>query len=535
LKTEYGTDEIFSSFEMLLYSYLPFNELKFDNTFFNTDILKIPRVFFPDTTNAISLDIDYNDEHHTHPNIQTRIDEAFEVLGDDKSKGDLKYKISEIDFNRVRNLARFEGLNLMLSQREYVKTIYLIYLLKKDFPDNRFLDLCTVKAFYGLMKYKNADRYDEVTEDIEDIEGESFVLHYFFKEIDQASLNILAYRIAYDLSIKHHQNNLFINYEKEIKKEFALNSSIPYDDLQAISYDSALVNLSDPLMEFDIDDSLIKLENSNLTKFEKIRIKKKLLALKEIDQEPTNSSNDYFYYGLWDLVSNGNFVSELTTIRKNEKARTDVENLAIEATTSTQNNGKEEDTKIIFVDPYVVDYNSKNESNREKAERKKIELTSLLDKDYPNLGIDKTLLDSKLLDSTSVDKYNEIGLMYQWLDEVLNHNDLGMVSSMHEHIDFLEKKYGSEHFVFSGLICYKSKQKGKRGHIVLSIFCSPCIPFILSDILIPREYFQIVFVTINSTTDQISFTNSEEIGISGTPAVIEAYVYDLLYQLKINL
>ncbi len=535
LKTEYDVTEVFSSFEMLLYSYLPFYDLKFDKTFFDSDILKIPNTYFPDTSNVVSLEDDYDDENHTHPNMETRFQTAEEFIENQSSKGNLKYKISENEFIKIRNLARFEGLNLMLSQREYVKTIYLIYLLKKDFPDNRFLDLCLVKAFYGLAKYKNANRYEEVMEDLENIEGESFILHYFFKEIDQASLNILAYRIAYDLSVKYNQNNLFINYEKEMKKEFAVNSSISSTDLQAISYDSVVVSLDEPSMEFDIDDSLLKLENSDLTKFEKIRIKKRLLELKEIDQEPTNPSSGYFYYGLWDLVSNESFIAELATIRKNEKAKTDAENLATEDVSSTQNDEKGADTKIILVDPHVVNYNFKNDSNREKAERKKIELTSILDKEYPDLGLDKTLIDSKLLDSTSVDEYNELGLMNQWLEEVLYHNDLGMISSSHEHIEVLEKKYGSEHFVFSGLISYKSKQKGKKGHILLGIFCSPCIPFILSDILIPREYFQIIFVTINSTTDQIKYTKSEEIGIAGTPAVIEAYVYDLLYQLKINL
>ena len=258
LKTEYGTDEIFSSFEMLLYSYLPFNELKFDTNFFNTEFFKIPSVYFPDTSNTIRLDGDYDDSDHSHPNIQTRIDKAFDVLGENESQGNLKYKISETDFIRIRHLARFEGLNLLLSQREYVKTLYTVFLLKKEFPNNRFIDLCTVKALYGLAKYKNADRYDEVTEKPKNIEGESYMLHYFFSIIEQEALSVLAYRFAYDMSVKYSADKTFALYEQDMKKELAINSKIRLNDLKDIPYYSTGQDQKEPLLIFDIDDSIAK-------------------------------------------------------------------------------------------------------------------------------------------------------------------------------------------------------------------------------------------------------------------------------------
>jgi hypothetical protein len=81
LKSEYPVEEIFSAFEVLLYSYLPFDDIQFDSTFFNTPNMVIPGSFFPDTVNEVSQEADYKDDGHTHPNIQRRMDKAFDHLG----------------------------------------------------------------------------------------------------------------------------------------------------------------------------------------------------------------------------------------------------------------------------------------------------------------------------------------------------------------------------------------------------------------------------------------------------------------------
>jgi hypothetical protein len=534
LKTEYGIDEIFTSFEMLLYSYLPFNELKFDTNFFNTEFFKIPSIYFPDTSNTISLDEDYDDSDHSHPNIQTRIDKAFEVLGENESQGNLKYKISETDFIRIRHLARFEGLNLLLSQREYVKTLYTVFLLKKEFPNNRFIDLCTVKALYGLAKYKNANRYNEVTEKPKNIEGESFILHFFFNKIKQEALNVLAYRVAYDMSFKYRADKTFALYEKEMKKELAINSDIKLSELKDVSFNAYSSEIKDSVLIFDIDDSIAKIEISTLSKYEKIRLKKKLQELKENKDNPISTADDYYLYGLSDLVSNGKFIDELKALDKAEEERIaeeeGMDENGNERKKTKDNSGFD---KIVLVDPYFVYYSNNKSENYEKAEQEKVEVSNLLYKDYPKLELDKTLIDSKQLNEESVSQYNEIGLIFQWMQEVVEHDELGMISSSNDLMENLEKKYGTEHFVFTGFFGYKARKEARPIHLIGLMFL-PSIPFVIGDLLIVRNNMQIVAISINSSTDQIEFSSSEEVAISGSSKVIEVYIYDLLYRLKNN-
>jgi hypothetical protein len=528
LKTEYGTDEIFSSFEMLLYSYLPFNELKFDTNFFNTEFFKIPSIYFPDTSNTILLDEDYDDSDHSHPNIQTRIDKAFEVLGENKSQGNLKYKISETDFIRIRHLARFEGLNLLLSQREYVKTLYTVFLLKKEFPNNRFIDLCTVKALYGLAKYKNAGRYDEVTEKPQNIEGESYMLHYFFSIIEREALSVLAYRFAYDMRVKYGADKTFALYEQDMKKELAINSEIRLNDLKDVPYYSAGQDQKEPSLIFDIDDSIAKVEISELSKYEKIRLKKKLQELKERKEDPESSADDYYLYGLSDLVSNGKFIDELMAISKAERIEAN-ENIDED----DQKKSNESFDNVVLVDPYLVYHSFRNEENFEQAELNKIEVANLLSQDYPKLELNTTLIDSKQLNEENVAQYNEIGLIFQWMQEIVEHDEIGMISSSNDLMETVSTKYGTEHFVFTGFFGYKDRKKPTSWRLAgLAFF--PLIPLVILNLVIVQDNLQIVTVSVNSSTDQIEFSSSEDFAMYGSPKVIEVYIYDLLYRLKNN-
>ena len=153
LDSEYDIETVFTSFEVLLYSYLPFEDIQFDTTFFNTDILYIPGELFSDTIRQISKNENFDDHLSSHPNIKKRMDGAFEVLGDSESKGNLKFKFPKEEFYKVRDLARFESVNIHLSNRKYVHAIYDVFLLKRKFEDNKFLNISLMKALYGLSKY----------------------------------------------------------------------------------------------------------------------------------------------------------------------------------------------------------------------------------------------------------------------------------------------------------------------------------------------------------------------------------------------
>lgn len=528
LKTDYRVDEVYSTFEMLLYSYLPFDEKKFDTTFFNTEILRIPGTIFPDTIQQISLEVNYNDENHTHPNIETRIYAAQDIVGDNKSKGELKYKISETEFLKIRNLARFEGINLLLAQREYGKVLYNIYLLQKEFPVNRFLDLSTVKALYGLTKYKNAGRYNEITERTSDIEGESYTLHGFLKNISREALNILAYRHAYDMSVIYKNDPSFLRYEKELKYELALNSKIDFNNLKASNYDTYAVGYEEEVNRINNYDSIFKSDNPNLSKYEKIQFKMELDKMKKDLADFQEWNEIYYLFGLADLVANGKFVRELESIKTENK---DDELSQNETEVFTEKPEETKFDKVVIVDPYFVFETNTKKKDYKSEEEKSEDIMCLLSKDHYGIELERTILNSSELGEDSISQYNDIGLLFQWMQEVNVHKGINMISSSNDFMQDLEAKYGTEHFVFSGFFGSKFKRKITAAHAIF-IFLWPLMPFAIIDLLVVRNRMDILVFSINSTTDQIEYSMYEPDLRVGLAGVLSGEIYDILEALE---
>ncbi|MDA7802991.1 M48 family metallopeptidase [Crocinitomix sp.] len=528
MKTEYDINQVFTSFEMLLYSYLPFNEMTFDSTFFSTDILQIPGTFFPDTLNEIKREKNYDDLNSSHPNVEKRMDAAFEYIGAKKTRGELKFKISEEQFREAQNLARFEGINLLLAEREYGRALYNIFLLNKEFPNNRFLDLSYVKALYALAKYKNANRYREITEKPKNIEGESFVLHLFLDDVSREQLNVIAYRHAYDMALKYPNDKIFKRYEQDMKKELAVNSRISFEELKGEPYSEYILNLEEKVIEFDIADSIAKVEASDLSKYQKIRLKKQLTAMEtDLESGLTDSGSDYYIFGLHDLVQNHNLIQELEAIRKEYNAAEEAE---IEQEKLNEEEGLGIDN-IVVVDPIFEQYRLNNRRDLKKSEGKKIDMTSMYSKTYPELGIRTQLIDSKLLDTKGVDEYNEIGIVFQWLEEVMNHDEIEMISSMSDQMEAVKTKYGTDHFMFTGVFAYKERHEASVIHFY-SILFFYTIPIAIADLLVIHHNFELVAFSINAASDQIEFVTVDDVNLRAQPRVLEAYIYDVLYQLN---
>jgi beta-barrel assembly-enhancing protease len=532
LETEYHLDGAFTGFEVLHYSYLPFDDIRFDTTYFSTPVMLVPGTFFPDTINEISKEIDYDDDGHTHPNIQTRIDEALEYTEGKDTKGKKHFIVSEEDFFKARDLARFEGINLALSNREYGNALYDVFLLKQDFPDNRFLDLAEVKALYGLMKYKNNNRYSEVTIKPTKVEGESYTLHLFLKNLTKQQLNVIAFRKIYDYSIKYPGDPLFALYMNDTKKELAVNSGIDADDFEELSLVEYQQTSEETVKTFDVEDSIRKIDASDLSKYEKIRLKKELKALTS-SADITVTDANFHLFALADLVKTG-LIKELKQIKGDVQDEIEKERLAEEETNAL---GFVEKTKhlgidkLVVVDPIYDSYRLNSEKNHLKSEDKKVGVADMYTANYNHLDLETSLVDSKDLTTGDVDKYNDIGLLNRWVTELMEHDDIEMITSSHDQMQDLNQKYGTTHYLFSGIFSYKARKEMSTAHWYGILTFYP-IPLVLIDLLIVHNYFDLVAISIDAESDKVEFMQVSEVNLKAIDGVLQAYIYDVLYQLS---
>jgi hypothetical protein len=185
--------------------------------------------------------------------------------------------------------------------------------------------------------------------------------------------------------------------------------------------------------------------------------------------------------------------------------------------------------KVVIVDPFIV-FNSPKVEYEENAEKEEY-IIELLSKDYASIELDKSVIDSRSLHEDSVCNYNEIGLLYQWMQEVNNHRGIDMLSSSNDLMQELQEKYGTEHFVFSWFVGSKIKKRAHPGHL-LFIFAWPLAPFAIIDLLVVRKRMDILVFSINSTTDKIEFMVHEDDVHIGMAGVLSGEIYDILEALE---
>jgi len=531
LKSEYDIEEIFSGFEVLLYSYLPFEDIKFDTNFFNTEQLIIPGSFFPDTINEISQEMDYDDDGHTHPNIEKRMDAAFDFLGEKKSAGKKKFVVSEEEFFKVRDLARFENININLNERQYGSALYSIYLLQRRFPDNRFLDLSMVKSWYGLTKYKNHNRYNEVTLKTTKVEGESYVLHCFLKNLSRQQLNVVAFRIAFDISKKYPDDKIFQDYMLDLKKELAINSGIDPDDFKDDSYENYIAKSQIKVDSFNIEDSIRKVEESNLSKYEKIKLKKELRAI-GVAAAIVFTDKDFHLYALSDLVKN-DLRGDLDDLKDEYEEKLEEERIARQSQdySAFAKSAHLGIKKLVVVDPIYDNYGLDEGRNHLKSEGKKLSLSEMYTQDYKNLELETSLVDSKNLLKSDVEEFNDLGLLMTWIAEVMAHDEMDMISSNRDQMNELSEKSGTSHFLFSAMYAYKERSHASYAHLlgILMVFTAP---FAVADLVAIHNYFEFVVVEIDASKDEIEYLDYQTVNLKSIEKIMKVYVYDALYQLS---
>jgi len=287
------------------------------------------------------------------------------------------------------------------------------------------------------------------------------------------------------------------------------------------------------IKSFDIQDSIAKIDaNDNLSKYKKIKLKKSLYKLQNkgsISVEET----EFHLSALADLVINGKLEKKMNLIlaendlQLSNTAKNERENLY-------KKNHKEKGLniqKVVVVDPYMADYNLSNKKDNVKSEKKKIELNQMYLQKHSKLNIETAIVDSKSLTKNDVAKYNELGLLYQWISEILEHDEIEMISSLNQDMQPIKDKYNTSKFLFSGFVRYKNRKEFSSNHLI-GLFLVYTAPIAIVDLLIVHHYFDTFAFAIDSDNDKVIYTQSENVNLRANKHVLDAYIYNLLYNLN---
>ena len=465
LTTPYGTKEINDLFDVLLYSYLPFDEISFDSTYFNSmPAYTMPGKYFLKTTSDITAEEDVNDSLSTHPNIKKRR-LGIQTLLETKNHPDgASFILSKETFANVQRMARCELAIIHLEEAETEDAFYAAYLLEKIYGKTLFGDKIMSGALYTMSKQKNHDqegvknakmakRNDDVElsdEYWKNIEGQSQAIYHFSYKIPAKELNILAAKKMYE------------NYQLYKEDFFGTRfHSLVYE----------LVNTHE--MNVDIfkkeyvreDTSKAKVEEvkpDEETKLSKVsKIKKKKASQTE---KQDYSKDNYFKYAFVGHTNDSMFKESFEYYAK-EKADREKK----EESESYQKYSEAKDKiinkhgqaldiqKFVMINPYYAKYLMQSsyynysfysykvkDPELSPLEEEAIEqsLVGYIDEYSAKLGMDVDVIGSTQQKDINTDMFNDYQQLMTWFSERISIGTMGAYTYTDQYMEKYASQYG---------------------------------------------------------------------------------------------
>ncbi|TSJ45753.1 M48 family metallopeptidase [Fluviicola chungangensis] len=305
----YKSSEINKTFDVLLYSYLPFEEMKLDKTYFNTREMYVPEMYFDFKRNEISAKFKYNDYLMSHPNLAKRKEQVTDQI--DKFKNwdkELLYEDS-LQFYYIRDVARFEYVLNKVYADEPVEALYAIYILEKKYPGSSFLNTCKSQAWLDIMKTtikKEGTAYTEYTslnrKKMKHHEGQISVLNQFINVLPKTGKLAMGLRIIYDV----YQSDTTNPVAKSCY-ETAIRLVVKSDDFEPEKFSTT--NFSETLAYLEN----LKQDTSSKSKLHAVEWDKYTIIenqSKGVTEDFGIDSSKFFMYGIADIIRDSNFMKE---------------------------------------------------------------------------------------------------------------------------------------------------------------------------------------------------------------------------------
>lgn len=455
----YNRDELLSSFEVLMYSYLPFDEEEVPLAYFNTPQMLVPEKFFPAEKFEIKAEEDYDDTGSSHPNIKKRKEQIFQSVLDISSANKTVFFLEESLFYHIRRVCRFESVRTDIVQANFADALYSIFLLEKEFPNSIFLARMKAQAWLGMVKFQENQKLSETYTKKSDLEGEVAAIHYFIHELDKKGLNSLALRYVYDLKNKYPNDKQLNAIYGVLLTDLAKNSSFKRGEYSTLSLEDAIIAFKEDKKK-KTEEFLNSIANDTLkttSKYDKIKSK----AKKEVpDIEAEFDSSKFYLYGLYDIMSDSSFIKEfeikekLASIEKENRKKSEKGEDPFEMNFDKKEKSKESEIVwtdgLIVIEPMVFYYGGKK-INEEKSEV----LTGVFSNEIVSIGNENGLKIDLVSRSTFVDggaeKFNERNAFYSYIIQTSRLDSMNLFPVDYEYLSEIQSKYGTSKVLFTSI------------------------------------------------------------------------------------
>lgn len=537
-KAGYKKSELLSAFDVMMYSYLPFDEEPLPLDYFNNQYIKIPANRFPEKINKIQVDEDYDDSKSTHPNIRKRKDAVKEALVDFPNWGDASFLLDEKEFNTVRTIARFESLRSDVLYSRFGDALYSVFLLEKEFQNNLFISRLKAQSWLGLTSYKASGNFSNTFTKPSKVEGESHAMHYFLSNLSKTELYTVALRMIQDIKYQFPEDDEINEIYSRMVRFTVEYSKFNIADYSELNYDQALEAFENSKIELEnkanqVDSVQVENSPEELSKYDKIKIKRDGKVASKVDEE--FDSEKFYIYALSDLKKNENFAALNRKYKQEEEDRKKQEDAYYAMTKKERITFDKAKTiapvkEVVLLDPsfVMIDRGVENEKKSKELELKIVETLKNEAKKYEISVYDAT--DSEVTKLTT-DGFNERALLTDFVRQKGEYDDVVMFPVDYSALKDVKKNYGDVNLLFT-FGEHKRNMHYSPATIVLSVLIPPFgLAYGIIKLTTGNQYdFNAVLVDL-STTEMRTVDNFYA-KQKPNDAVIKGSIYQLMTQLK---
>ncbi|MDZ4666002.1 MAG: M48 family metallopeptidase [Bacteroidota bacterium] len=561
-ESKYSFKGIPGAFNVLKYSYLPFDEIPFEKTFLEDSNLVFPADYFLKQTAAIKKEEDYDDSKSSHPNIKKRKEAVGKELGEFNEAGREKFIFDQNEFYKIREMSRFELCRIGLLDRDYAACLYSCYMLQKKYPNNEYLKTTIGKALFEVAALKAPENWNyrkvlsldildnseskSVYYDYDAKEGSSQQVYHLLNKMDASQMAVLALNYNWKLRKELKEKNTAVNRLCDsLFVLLALNNSkdISYfNRTTRRDYLNELLGKGQPksdtakkvqkltsLADIDEADS-----DSKIKRIETSTEKKELSDLGNRDSIATSKLDQYFdKYVFADFLNDQVFVSKYeAAVAVHEAVIAHSKKLKPDPTYT--NKGGLGIDKIVVLDPFYLKFDQRNGGSIRyfSSDEKLNEYGDVLKENAQIAGLEFDYVDSKSLKKEDMDKYNDFTLLNDWMGEFLNHNfSTNALVLNNEAAKMLQEKYKTKYMLWTGVIGVKVP-KQNIGAAILATFLLYPAPFTIPYLLKKEEITYYVAVLYNLENNKVQFYQTVNMRLSDTRDFLNAFVYDTMNKIK---
>ncbi|MEM7372194.1 MAG: M48 family metallopeptidase [Bacteroidota bacterium] len=472
LKTDYNLNAPRSSLEHLIRQSSPFIQTTFSLSLFELQKVQLPsRVLLPDSLLRISaFSIATSDSLSSHPATQQRIQLLDSIKHQLSNQGRRFWMLGKSRFDRLKQVSLFEVTHLFLLSQQYESAIFYATHLLNQHPHSSFLKKVIAQSLYGLAKFSNAGRFWDVHQDFEDILGEGKKLHYLMENLLPEELNLLALVYLWDIMKKEESDLELELMMQDLSEEFSKQHLL----------ENNLSHVQSWVLDPDFWDFLETLPT----------------------QDSSSQSTALPY--------------QLSEKQKRLKGV----NLGL--------------NNVVFAEPMYLqlDWRRTQPIRHEASEQKRQWFTKILKQHSEQVELKSEFLSSFMLSSKDIDKFNDISLLNDWMEEKLSTHELKLVSINHTEIQQLRKRYQTPYFVWTEIISLTQKRNGKLLIASAGILFPPILPYAAYYLLTPKRETIMFTMIFDLDSGNPILMLPQNIQMKDRPDLLHSLSYDLIYQIQ---